>query len=55
MNIKSAVNKKSIVGYEYIEIVVCDELIHVPKESDNATYQEILRQVEAKTLTIEDE
>lgn len=54
MNITSATNKKSETGYEYIQIIVNNEKIDVPKDNDNIDYQEILRQVANGTLTIQD-
>ena len=54
INITSATNKKSITGYEYIQIVVGNETTDVPKEKVNPLYQEILRQVKSGTLTIKD-
>ena len=54
MNITSAINKVSAVGYEYVQIVVNEETIDVPKNIENSTYAEILRQVEAGELTIAD-
>ena len=55
INITSATNKTSITGYEYIQIVVGNETTDVPKEEVNPLYQEILRQVKAGTLTIEED
>lgn len=54
MNITSAINKTSSAGYEYIQIVIEGETMDVPKDTNNRHYQEILKQVEAGTLTIED-
>ena len=55
MNITSAINKTSPVGYEYVQVVIDGETMDVPKDSDNTHYQEILRQVADGTLTITDE
>ena len=54
MNITSAINKTSPVGYEYVQVVINGETMDVPKDSDNIHYQEILRQVADGTLTIEE-
>lgn len=54
MNITSAINKVSAVGYEYVQIVVNEETIDVPKNMENSTYAEIMRQVDAGTLTIQE-
>ena len=55
MNITSAINKTSPVGYEYIQIVVDGETMEVPKDTNNRHYVEILKQVESGDLTIADE
>lgn len=54
MNITSAINKTSPVGYEYVQVVIDGETMDVPKDTNNRHYQEILKQVNAGTLTIAD-
>ena len=54
MNITSAINKTSPVGYEYIQVVIDGETMDVPKDTNNRHYAEILKQVADGTLTIQD-
>ena len=54
INITSAINKTSVAGYEYIQIVADNKTTDVPKEEVNPLYQEILRRVANGTLTIAD-
>ena len=55
MNITSAQYTKDDKGENYaIKIVVGNKTYHVPPSERNTDYQEILRQVEAGTLTIKD-
>ena len=55
MNITSAINKTTPIGFEYIEIVVDEVTMEVPKDANNRHYQEILQQVADGVLTITDE
>ena len=55
MNITSAINKTSSTGFEYVEIIVDGQTMHVPKDTNNLHYAEILQQVADGTLTITDE
>lgn len=55
MNITSAINKTSSAGFEYIEIVVDEVTMEVPKDANNRHYAEILQQVADGVLTITDE
>ena len=55
MNITSAQYTKDDKGENYaIKIVVGNKTYHVPPSERNTDYQEILKQVEAGTLTIKD-
>ena len=54
MNITSAINKTSPVGYKYVQIVVDGETMDIPKDSNNKHYAEILKQVAEGKLTIKD-
>ena len=54
MNITSAINKTSPLGFKYVQIVVDEVTMEVPKDPNNRHYAEILKQVKAGTLTIKD-
>tara|TARA_R100001509_G_C4856341_1_gene211866 strand:+ start:422 stop:595 length:174 start_codon:yes stop_codon:yes gene_type:complete len=55
MNITSAQYRKNLEGDNYAVIAVIDgQTLGVPMQVGNRHYDEILRQVEAETLTIQD-
>ena len=54
MNITSAINKTSSLGFEYVQIVVDGVTMEGPKATNNRHYAEILKQVADGTLTIQD-
>tara|TARA_S200000501_G_scaffold378150_1_gene439383 strand:+ start:1190 stop:1363 length:174 start_codon:yes stop_codon:yes gene_type:complete len=55
MNIKSAKYQNNLNGEAVcIHVVVNDVTMFVPIDPDNRHYAEIMRQVDAGTLTIED-
>ena len=54
MNITSAINKTSPLGFEYVQIVVDEVTMEVPKDPANRHYAEILKQVAEGILTIKD-
>ena len=56
MNITSAKYRKSVHDntISVIEATIDDEKVYVPLDPDNRHYAEILKQVEAGTLTIKD-
>ena len=55
MNIKSAQYFNNLQGVKFgIKVTMDGSQMFVPLDEDNADYVEIMRQVEAKTLTIEE-